>query len=141
MSIFLLFELLQSSDTFWKTLSHISVLSHSRPPSRFHTVTRWKLSFGLDDKRERSDLLLREVLFRRSWTIFARQNYAINICQHKYFVPCKNSLWKLLRVLKFPNWKARGLKSTASFLPLSVPCFPAPKEDARANNPWGRGLS
>jgi hypothetical protein len=30
--------------------------------------------------------LLRELLFPRSWAVFAKQNYSIKICQHKYFV-------------------------------------------------------
>jgi hypothetical protein len=52
---------------------------------------------------------------------FCWQNYAIDICQHKYFVLCNNSLWKLLRVLKRPKWKACALKSTAIFFYFRFP--------------------
>ena len=45
--------------------SFFSVQPFSSPESFSHGHSE-KLSFGLDDKRERSDLLLREVLFRRS---------------------------------------------------------------------------
>jgi hypothetical protein len=41
------------------------------------------------------------------------------------------SLWKLLRVLKRPNWRACALETTARFLALPVPCVPGPREDAR----------
>ena len=98
---------------------------HSRPQSHFHSVTRWKLGSGLDDERERYDWLHRELLFHRSWAVSARQN-SINICQHKYFTNTSflrnTSLWKLLRVLKHPNYsRACALCNYSRAL---VPCVP-----------------
>jgi hypothetical protein len=79
-----------------------------------------------------------ELLFPRSWTVFARQNYSIKICQHKYFVFLRNiSLWKLLRVLKRPNSRACALETIASFLALPVPCIPRPMKIARSREALG----
>jgi hypothetical protein len=70
---------------------------HSRPQSHFQSVTRWKSGSGLDDQRERSDWLLRDLLFRRSWAIFARKIFSIKICQYKYFVSSEASQFKSMR--------------------------------------------
>jgi hypothetical protein len=115
----------------------ITQWTHSRPQSHFHSVTRWKVGSGLDEKREWSDWFLRKLLFRGSWTVFVRQNYSINIYQHKYFVLRNISLWKLLRrVLKRPNSRVCALETTASFLALPVPCIPGPQ-----NRYWTRSVT
>jgi hypothetical protein len=115
------------------TLSNFSLKAFSSPKS-FSLHYSLKIKLWLDDKKERSDLLLRDLLFRRCWTIFASQNYATNI---QYVITntlflCNTWLWKLLHVLRRPNLTACALKPTARFRALSVPSFPGPKDDASA---------
>jgi hypothetical protein len=82
-----------------------------------------------------------ELLLRRSWAVFARQNYSINICQHKFFVSSRNTVklwWNLLRVLKRPNSRACELEINASLLAPPDPCVPGPRaEDARGREALG----
>jgi hypothetical protein len=85
---------------------------HSHPQSHFHSVTRCKLDSGLDDQRERSDWLLRELLFRRSWAIFTRQIFLSKYVNTNTSFLRNTSLWKLLRVLKRPNSRVCALEST-----------------------------
>jgi hypothetical protein len=82
-----------------------------------------------------------ELLLRRSWAVFARQNYSINICQHKFFVSSRNTVklwWNLLRVLKRANSRACELEINASLLAPPDPCVPGPRaEDARGREALG----
>ena len=56
---------------------------------------------------------------QRSWAVFARQNYSIKLCQHKYSRAC-------------------ALETSASFLVLSVPCIPSHSQGLWRSRATGR---
>jgi hypothetical protein len=50
-------------------------------------------------------------------------------------------MWTQILVLKRPNSTACALETTASFLPLPVPCVPGPREDARCPEALGTRIN